>query len=331
MTKLEKGSFTSRETETRKLAYDEDFRAWMKEHPRAMKTFLEIVHSHEFKNAKEGDVFERGEIMVTAIGQHSYRGPRLKLELAGSNFFVKIEKESQEQGFAWGHKEFVDSQKAKELLAGLSGVEVYESQLGYQTEKESFFVSKWIDLPGIQEYMDMLIDNDEEGNEEKVFELRKKNREIHEVLKDFFDINDYNMFYDPQTDKIILFDISRPPMGIYIDDTRTPDDPEYNATVRNFREFKALIERAEASGEVIGKISFDNDLGEGESQGWEILKWLADKYPKYFDGRTELKVHSANPVAREKMQEFIKYCRKNKEALAKAKKRPYPLDEIETK
>ena len=164
MTKLGKESFKSRETETRKLAYDEDFRAWMKEHPGAMKTFLEIVHSKEFKDAVEGDIIERGEIKVTVIGLYYLRGPRLRLELGGTNFFVKIETNSQEQGYAWGHKEFVDSQKVKELLKDLPGVEVYEPQLGYQTESESFFVSKWIDLPGIQEYMDMLIDNDEEGN-----------------------------------------------------------------------------------------------------------------------------------------------------------------------
>ena len=206
MTKLEKGSFTSRETETRKLAYDEDFRAWMKEHPRAMKTFLEIVRSEEFKNAVVGNVIERGGIKVTLIESSYDRGPRLRLELDGTNFFVKIEKESQEQGFAWGHKEFVDSQKAKELLAGLSGVEVYESQLGYQTENESFFVSKWIDLPTLENYIYGI-----ELADPLRSKLVEKFHKIRERLGGFFNVSAYNMFYDPQTDTIILYDLSERP------------------------------------------------------------------------------------------------------------------------
>ena len=306
MTKLEKENFTSRETETRKLAYDVDFRAWTKEHPGAMKTFLEIVRSKEFKDAVAGDIIEKGEMRVTLIEQIYNRGPRLKLELNGVEFFVKIEETNLEkQGFARGHKEFVDSQKAKELLGDLPGVEIYEPQLGYQTESESFFVSKWIDLPVLYDYVEML---SAQNNKEKVSELSKRKKEIQEVLEDFTDIVEYNMFYDPQNDKIILFDVSRSPMTIYIDDTRTPDDFEYNTVARNFDEFRALVERAEIGGEVIGKISFDNDLGEGEKEGWKMLRWLAENYPKYFDGRTDLRVHSANPVARKKMEEFIKYC-----------------------
>src|SRR3989338_7488453 len=193
MTKLGKESFKSRETETRKLAYDEDFRAWMKEHPGAMKTFLEIVHSKEFKDAVEGDIIERGEIKVTVIGLYYLRGPRLRLELGGTNFFVKIETSLQERDYARGHKEFVDSKKAKELLGDLLGVEIYEPQLGYQTENESFFVSKWIDLPVLYDYVEML---SAQNNKEKVSELSKRKKEIQKVLKDFTDIMEYNMFYD---------------------------------------------------------------------------------------------------------------------------------------
>ena len=171
----------------------------------------------------------------------------------------------------------------------------------------------------------------DKNNKEKVSELSKRKKEIQKVLKDFTDIMEYNMFYDSRTDKIILFDVSRSPRTVYIDDTRIPDNFEYNTVARNFNEFRALIERAEANGEVIGKISFDNDLGEGEKEGWVMLRWLAENYPKYFDGKTELKVHSANPVARKKMEEFVKDCRENRGVLAKAKKRPYPFGEIEMK
>lgn len=40
----------------------------------------------------------------------------------------------------------------------------------------------------------------------------------------------------------------------------------------NFDEFRKIIEDALANGKTIEALDFDNDLGEGEMEGWEIAR-----------------------------------------------------------
>ena len=60
--------------------------------------------------------------------------------------------------------------------------------------------------------------------------------------------------------------------------------------VHNLAELKQLL--AERPDELIEVMSFDHDLGDGEPDGYEIIKWLvcehAERYPD------EVRVHSAN-------------------------------------
>ena len=114
-------------------------------------------------------------------------------------------------------------------------------------------------------------------------------------------------------------------MRIFIDDLR--EAPEGYDLARNFGEFQELIKQAKEKGEPIESISFDNDLGEGEKEGYEIMKWLAEAHPEYMAGETELKVHSANPKARENMEAYIEFCREHREELLEVKNRAHPWGE----
>lgn len=214
-------NFKTRESTTRGLSYVQEFRKWTKEHPGLLKNFLNLLESEEFKNTQEGDTLEQNGIKLTILSKHKkdwmeneneFRGLRLKLEVDGHTFFVK-----QEKGkiFHKGYQEANSAQKAKELLKELElpNVELYEPQLGYQTKDNSFFVSKWIDLPTLSKYLLNLTDSskfDEETytkNIKKAQELQRRERQIAKKLKKFPDVYAHNMFYDEKTDKIILFDL----------------------------------------------------------------------------------------------------------------------------
>ncbi len=77
-------------------------------------------------------------------------------------------------------------------------------------------------------------------------------------------------------------------MKIYLDDERRA--PEGFIHVRNMSELQGLLKRCNDEIEVM---SFDHDLGDGEPDGYAIIKWLfqahGNRYPK------EVIVHSANP------------------------------------
>ena len=123
-------------------------------------------------------------------------------------------------------------------------------------------------------------------------------------------------------------------MKIFLDDLGHTDRkhwvPEGWRVAINFNEFKALIEEADQKNEKIEAISFDNDLGEGEKEGWEILKWLSENRPELFrKENVELGVHSDNNTAKENMESKIKNWQENVYELVAAKERPDPWAELD--
>jgi len=104
-------------------------------------------------------------------------------------------------------------------------------------------------------------------------------------------------------------------MKIYLDDLIDSQRPVPAGWVgaRNMAEFKKILEQATKDKIAIEAISFDHDLGPGEPEGYDIIKWLAEYYPELVVGETEIKVHSANPVGRDNIEIYIQSCKKHKE------------------
>jgi hypothetical protein len=124
-------------------------------------------------------------------------------------------------------------------------------------------------------------------------------------------------------------------MKIFLDDLceneRKNLIPEGYVGAKNFLEFKALIESALSNNEKIEGISFDNDLGEGEVEGWEIARWITEKYPEIFAGNPELSIHSANPSGRKNIEHYLNLGLLHHKELIEAKDRPHPWGEMEKK
>lgn len=122
-------------------------------------------------------------------------------------------------------------------------------------------------------------------------------------------------------------------MKIFLDDLYETERkslmPEGYVGAKNFAEFKSLLEDALERGEKIEGLSFDNDLGEGEMDGWEIAKWLTEVHPEVFEGNPELTAHSSNPAARESIAYFFDLGNSKYKELIEAKNKPHPWGEFE--
>jgi hypothetical protein len=105
--------------------------------------------------------------------------------------------------------------------------------------------------------------------------------------------------------------------------------PEGYVGVVNFAEFEEKLKEAQENGESIEGISFDNDLGEGELEGWEIARWLTREHPEIFTTNPELNIHSANPQGRESIGHYLTLGKEHHQELIEAKNTPNPWGEVE--
>lgn len=89
-------------------------------------------------------------------------------------------------------------------------------------------------------------------------------------------------------------------MRIWLDDIRKA--PDGWTHVKTFDQFRAAFETGP-----VEAVSFDNDLGWGQREGWEIANWLLREVQ---DGRmrapAEMRCHSMNPVARSRIEATIR-------------------------
>ena len=82
------------------------------------------------------------------------------------------------------------------------------------------------------------------------------------------------------------------PISIYLDDERFPKTKRNWLIVRNYKQF---VNAFQHYGPIISYISFDNDLGYKQKEGYDCAKWLVSEGFMIDD----FNVHSANPVAKE--------------------------------
>ena len=89
-------------------------------------------------------------------------------------------------------------------------------------------------------------------------------------------------------------------VGFYLDDVREPPLSGEWIVARNFEEAILAYARNHL---VISTLSLDHDLGE-VATGLDFLRWLERSYPKDLLDKAII-VHSANPVGKARMQNFI--------------------------
>lgn len=91
-------------------------------------------------------------------------------------------------------------------------------------------------------------------------------------------------------------------MRIWLDDLRP--SPDGFTHIRNLTELRKLID---SNLDVIEVMSFDHDLGDGEADGYQIAKWLAENHLERWP--LEIRVHSANSPGTANIRAFDQFVR----------------------
>jgi hypothetical protein len=100
-------------------------------------------------------------------------------------------------------------------------------------------------------------------------------------------------------------------IGIWLDDIRPKPEDKFGYKWLWYTTAEAMIEDLKryinwgatgAHNWEIDVISLDNDLGEGNMEGYKVLDWLESLLIPVEFG---IHIHSANPVARERMRTII--------------------------
>lgn len=92
-------------------------------------------------------------------------------------------------------------------------------------------------------------------------------------------------------------------ISIYLDDERFPKTKRNWLIVRNYKQF---VDAFHKYGPLISYISFDNDLGFNQLEGYDCAKWLVNEGIVIDD----FNVHSANPVAKENITYLLNNWKK---------------------
>lgn len=168
--------------------------------------------------------FRRTGLAGLAIGREIVRRDRssyFKIALGDQAFFVKKSTATTNPGF----QEFQSSVRAKEALLDLDFVSVVEAQLGYQDKHQSWFVSKWNDLEssgffpydvlvgGVPDDYGKHIDFEDRIELVEQQDIGQRVKQIQDKLTaSGIDIQDsqMNTFYNPNTDKFLLLDVTVP-------------------------------------------------------------------------------------------------------------------------
>lgn len=98
----------------------------------------------------------------------------------------------------------------------------------------------------------------------------------------------------------------KPEWKIWLDDIRTPPNNDW-IWEKSVAEVMVRLEIANLLGYDIAILSLDNDLGDGEQEGYVVLDKLEERTFRHDNFKTpkKIQIHSANPVARRRMEQII--------------------------
>lgn len=204
----------------REIEYTPEFKDIIAQNPGSLKSFLklekEISESDPNPESENEKTFEDGDVKVTPLYEKISKKRDvvirdihltnyLKVEIGDQKFFVKtVPGYITRPEASTGVDEFRANKKAAEILKDIPGVKMIDAELGYRdTERnKTYFVSKWMDLPPIFEYVYKKGYLETEN-------LRMREREVARLLEknNLRDTHTQNMFYDEKTDTIYLYDV----------------------------------------------------------------------------------------------------------------------------
>lgn len=93
---------------------------------------------------------------------------------------------------------------------------------------------------------------------------------------------------------------------VYLDDVR-PLPSNYDVLIRTVEETVELIKQGN-----VEKVSLDNDLGIGYTEGKKVAQWIENEYLQGNIPFIDFHPHTSNPVAFEEIMHCKRNCYKHK-------------------
>jgi len=200
------------ENVNRGMSYRPEFKEWVKEHPKAMAKAVRLIEKlAELGSRSNGDASFEGDVRVTHMKQPF--SDVFKVAVGPDTFFVKRDKERLNipgVHTVGGQSEYSDSLLARNGLKDDPDIDVVDFKLGYTSKDPknpiAYFVSTWEDLQTVGEYM-----RDPNLDPQEKLQIEQKIKKAQRLFAEFHDVDVTNMFYDPTTKKIKMFDLNMNP------------------------------------------------------------------------------------------------------------------------
>jgi hypothetical protein len=190
-----------RSNDQRSLAYKPEIKEAIDERPGIIKDSLNLISELEKKGL--GSQLEQDGLRVTYFNARNW-SHSFKLETNGQTYFVR-----KERGRDTGAKAMAAFEEANRRLEGRDDIRTIDSQLGYTDAKgNDYFVAKWEDLLPMGDYLSIDYQGPDSSEEEKA-PIREKVVEAYSIFRDFNDVGTWNMFYDPKTKQVVMYDLEQ--------------------------------------------------------------------------------------------------------------------------
>lgn len=186
----------NKEGKTRSLIYSPELKSSIEKHPRITKQVLKLIESIETQPV--GTDAEEDGIKVTYFQKRNW-STNFKVEAMGQTYHLK-----KELGRGTGHKSMTSFEEAERRIENRKDVRLINYQLGY-TDKQGndYFLAKWEEIPLMRDYLNQDLSDSERE------EIADKLGWVYDTFEDYKDVTTANMFYDPNTKQVVLFDLQK--------------------------------------------------------------------------------------------------------------------------
>jgi len=205
---------------SREIKVEDDFRELLHNNPGALKSFLNLDREINDTDPLTQDnfrdsVFEDGNVRITPLipeiknkiersGDYFSAAIYMKASIGEASFFVKTKAGYEGESLGTEELQSLKQLKAEITENNIEDLEVVDFQLGYKDKDRTYFVSKWLNLPTLNNYLRIHSEHDEEaGQVTKRFDVIKQKL----LNLGYRDVHALNTFYDEKTKKFYVFDI----------------------------------------------------------------------------------------------------------------------------
>lgn len=216
-------SYVSREDQSRKLTYENEFKKFIHEHKaehflsRIKQLVKALIDTRDWLKLE----IEDGDLKIKRFGDDlPLNSGYFHINFKGKEFFLRWRKRNTNKPIDNSYiydpaNEFSSTVEAREILKSIIGVEVVEPQYAYSSQTEHYFISLWQDLPLLSKVMQEF-ERSSQTSDPIYQSISERYERATDLLSQegYKDLGIDQAFYDREKDTIVFFDLHRDPSNI---------------------------------------------------------------------------------------------------------------------